>query len=774
MNLANYHVSVILFFLVLGFVIVKRGGWIKDSESETTNMLYASMDNMQYTILIIGSVWMTGSIAYDMGFLSYVSFSLANLNALRIGWEEDSNMVQCTGFTRSPVEHALGLTDYAFPNGRHGPGLNSTLRCAPSTIEDDIEREDLRTAIVGVIFAYLGGFLFATGSAGNFTALPFMEGFQASTPYYRNCLACMFFGQMLVLSSIFLNFTSAAAQDPTNVFYESVMGEAAYAGLLFMFGILGLTSPDRVFLELALFMSGFGGLACSVRGATVRAHMKAAIDHTAALAAGAAAPKSMETTAMDQLSTANVALWWGTVFVIIATVALLGRDITGTESDDKIYGRLLDKVHGYKMQFILGGVGGGLFTLIGSILVWVAISESLDEIDADNTQDDGGVESRKSAADGYVFYYWVVWFFIFAQSFDGLPHDGKFTKNLRFLKPLVYVAGGYLTAAFTGLLSVGTHDRQLWFVDMSLGGINEQRAAMQMADDDAFIGKRSYDTNLSTYENAFAGNVLFIIGICFTYTFSHNIPFTFEAPKWTRPADDSLSTVRFACFALASILGWIGSIVLWSGDLARPPIRDAASAAPGTVECEGRDFNMAVPSSLPGGATSGCWAQEQNLAGERFTYNMVSIPRDVYSTVFFWTALSFMYQFGLSHAILSASSISLKNVLILGGFTILALGPALAWNDQDPNNEAIFGDALCNSDGQDDEDCGKFKTGVVLIWLQGVFATVGAALFLERCVAEAKDAQSGGGEAAEEEAAPAAAEPVTATGGSATIASTVV
>lgn len=71
MNLANYQVTLLLwpFSLVLGFVILRRGKWIKNLVGEdgnpewgtTKSMMLGSIENMQYIALMLGSVFVTGA-----------------------------------------------------------------------------------------------------------------------------------------------------------------------------------------------------------------------------------------------------------------------------------------------------------------------------------------------------------------------------------------------------------------------------------------------------------------------------------------------------------------------------------------------------------------------------------------------------------------------------------------------------------------------------------------------------------------------------------------
>merc|ERR1719379_1566405 len=133
---------------------------------------------------------------------------------------------------------------------------------------------------------------------------------------------------------------------------------------------------------------------------------------------------------------------------------------------------------------------------------------------------------------------------------------------------------GLCTGFFTGFTNIGTHDRQLWMIDLSMGGVNELRA-MNADGSDTFESGRAFGVTESTYISVLGAIVILFISMSIVFTATLNMPFAYTGSEDPTKAFANIKTKTgkiCIVFALIGAACWIiGFVSLMSLDLAGPP-----------------------------------------------------------------------------------------------------------------------------------------------------------------------------------------------------------
>ena len=148
----------------------------------------------------------------------------------------------------------------------------------------------------------------------------------------------------------------------------------------------------------------------------------------------------------------------GTVLIVLSGIAAIWACSAFLQSSYKEQdtSRRDDTVNGLSStkNRVMAAISG-ICTLTGCGLLWHATNEALEAVGAENS-------SRINAANFYIFLVLIMWLGFAAQLTD-----------LVEVKQLPLVSFGIATASTAGFVNIGTHDRQLWFLDTSIAGVNE-------------------------------------------------------------------------------------------------------------------------------------------------------------------------------------------------------------------------------------------------------------------------------------------------------------
>jgi hypothetical protein len=132
----------------------------------------------------------------------------------------------------------------------------------------------------------------------------------------------------------------------------------------------------------------------------------------------------------------------------------------------------------------------GILMLTGCGMLWSAANDALIAVGAEDSP-------RINAANFFIFLMLIAWLGFAAQMSD-----------LSEVKQLVWVSIGIISSTMVGWLNIGTHDRQLWFVDVSLGGLNELHQWAYNDKSDSVGNFRSFDIDRDVISMALAGVLL--------------------------------------------------------------------------------------------------------------------------------------------------------------------------------------------------------------------------------------------------------------------------
>jgi hypothetical protein len=423
-------------------------------------------------------------------------------------------------------------------------------------------------------------------------------------------------------------------------------------------------------------------------------------------------------------------------------------------------------------------------------MLWSQTNDALEKIDATDSD-------RGNAAHYYIFLLLFAYFGWFVNGLDavfsgGAPaEDGaaSVTAKIPFgaLKPLMWVSTGLVAATFTGYVSVGTHDRQLWHIDASLANANEVREIVTHTHKPS----RSYGADHEDYQVTFTALVILFITICSVAMTAVSFPFTVR----TSVPTSGCTTFGFLTAAISFVFFIVGFCVLLSTPMAHPMVANDTVADdkfesprmefenkagtfwidtddmygfnPKNIEidfgCSGKFYNMYLDQATVNNEGDYCfksvkyWVVDGLLAGnddgpilgpgdpiidakrftsERFTVNMFNpdpvnnYVSSTYMQLFTISALALVAAYQNFFGIASGSTIMVKSSLYVFGFIIVTVGYAMNWQgaDQIGQNGSIWDDEQCDEDGEG--DCRSFKAGFAFFFLQAIFGIIAGAYII--------------------------------------------
>jgi hypothetical protein len=725
-NAATYYGVAMLFILVipLTFSVLVKGGWANNTK--VSSFFIA----LTYLAIGWGMTIQSGSLrAPGSGPLSWVSFDIANLNAIRLSWEEtkrscdvdnqaciDNAAKYYEGFPASLPLKVMGLDGF--------PGVQ-----APGST---VDREDLEMVMTGLIVLFIGGYGLFQVASGKNQGFPFkgVLGAATWTPEYQSAVFTSLIALTLGFTATFVLWSSDAAADPTHPFYENVMGMAITAFLIVFVCFVGVATEEAMWLEIALFAAGFFGL-----GAPVRMWQMTALSETEAIAPfmnsfgyGSANAVAAQVE-MDRYRVGGVLTVISTVIVMYTCCKVLGAD-TKTAAVDGSPITTSPFLKTLRWCMVVASFVG-IWTGVG--MLWSIVNDALEAIDATDSD-------RGNACHYYVFLILFSFFGFFINALDaiftttGTPADGvsgAVAAHIPFasFKPLFWVSFGLVSAFFVGFLSVGTHDRQVWFLDLSFIGANELRAYIGGPLSE-FVAKRAYGVDVVTYEETLTAVILIFLSNSVCYIASMSFPFTVRDSV----PSSGFSSLTFWMATISYFFGIIGVCVAMSlENMAQPPIHQGAgNATVGDVACVGKHFNMYLDTS------SNCFEGGSYLS-ERFSVNMMNgMPNEEvdylgarYFQLCTATGIAILLGFGNFMGTITGNGRAVKASLIISAYALLSLGWAMNWQGAEGAfRTGQVSDRLCGNDaeGSDDNtssDCQGFKAAFVFFWLQAFFGIIG-------------------------------------------------
>jgi hypothetical protein len=750
-NSANYYVYSLLFPVFLPFIllILIKGKWVYNY----TTLWFAAF---VYAGLGMGGIFSIGHQEPPaQGRYSWVSHSAPSINAVRIAWEEGGrscvgeldakiacnaakNEYNSAGFVRNPQLKALGLNDFYMV-------LGDEIKYP----ELDGEREDVQIGLAGLVILLIVGwstYIAMGGSSmqkGGFPAMPFAgttgENSQVGadgewTKSFANNTFLSMIGFGFALVATFVLWTSDAAADPTHPFYETVLGMAIGTFMVANTIFIGVTMEDSLFLEFGLFMLGF-----TVFAAPQRMWQMAALAETPIVEdmLGGRISYSQDVAREAEIDRYYIG---GVLSIISAVIGIytgssaLAAASGSAEEEAPVAGTgMLAK--GYQAFISLGSIVSfvGIFVAVG--ILWKTSEDILGEIDANNSD-------RGNAANYYIFTILFAYFgfFINTTLVDSAPGAAAIVKPF---KSLNYVSMGLCTAMWAGFSAIGTHDRQLWMIDGSLGGINELRALLAHGSVKNFEGARSFGVTEEQYVTVLSAVVIMAISMSIIFTATIKMPFSYTGSDDVSKnfANIKTRTGKIAIiFALIGAACWIiGFVSLLSLDIAAPPVHKAEGMRNivGAEACVGKHFNMHF---LGANGESPCAAFENgfNPEGERYTLNLLNsgdyteAATARYTQIFTFSAITMIVMMANLQGTLGGSLSTVKVGLFLTVFGLLGLSFALSWNtdlESQLNGESTT-DQLCrrgNGNNDDEEECRTFKNGFVFYWLQSLCVMISGA-----------------------------------------------
>jgi len=546
---------------------------------------------------------------------------------------------------------------------------------------------------------------------------------------------------------------------------------------------LGVVSEESQWLEASLFFAGFLTLA-----APVRMWQMKALASTNDIAPYMSSNMYKENTIAREAEVDRYLI--GGSLTIIATVFVLYTACKALAADAKAVAMAgtvttSSPVLRSLRAALLGLSFIGIWTAVG--MLWSQTNDALEKIDATDSD-------RGNAAHYYIFLLLFAYFGWFVNGLDavfsgGAPaEDGaaSVTAKIPFgaLKPLMWVSTGLVAATFTGYVSVGTHDRQLWHIDASLANANEVREIVTHTHKPS----RSYGADHEDYQVTFTALVILFITICSVAMTAVSFPFTVR----TSVPTSGCTTFGFLTAAISFVFFIVGFCVLLSTPMAHPMVyndtvadgkfespmiefKNKAGTAwldtddmygfnPKNIEldfgCSGKFYNMYLDQATVNNEGDYCfksvkyWAVDGPLAGdeptrgrrdhwnqkrltsERFTVNMFNpdpvnnYVSSTYMQLFTISALALVAAYQNFFGIASGSTIMVKSSLYVFGFIIVTVGYAMNWQgaDQIGQNGSIWDDEQCDEDGEG--DCRSFKAGFAFFFLQAIFGIIAGAYII--------------------------------------------
>lgn len=727
-NSADWYITIVLFIFIIPFSCIGlvKGGWLNNSKF--ANFFGA----MAYVAIGWGFAVQTGTVNVPGGSaLSWVGMSFSNLNQIRIQWEETNRLCETAACTAESQSFYHG---FVRPASVTSLGLASNVGVvAPGKLASHADNEDdLQVVFIGLIFLFIAGYTLFTVASGKSQGIPFKGPLGSAnwTPAYQSSVFCSLIAFAFGLTATFVFWGTDAAADPTHPFYENVLSGAAAAFLVTFVCVVGVFTEESTYLEATLFFSGFLTV-----GAPVRMWQMASLADTDGIAPFMSSNKYGANSIAKDAEIDRYLI--GGSLTIIATVIAIYVACRALAADEKTLALngsvtttspLLRSVR----AVLLGGSFIGIWIAVG--MLWSQLNDALEQVDATDSD-------RGNAGHYYIFLWLFAYFGAFINGLDALfsggapAEDGtpSVTAKIPFgaLKPLFWVSAGLVTAMFAGYLSVGTHDRQLWFIDGSLGNANEVRSIVAAGNiSTAFRPARAVGIDEEDYETVFTALIILFSSIIAAAMASVNFPFTVRDSV----PSSQFATIGFFVSAVSFLCFIVGFIVLLALNLAAPTVDKAANQTmyASNSSCEGISYNMYLDN------TDACFTGH-SADGERFTVNMFN-PDPVneyyasrYMQIFTICAVAFVAAYQNFLGIASGSSIMVKASLYNFAILVVTVAYAMNWQGSDQTGisktnsslTSIYDDELCKEDG--DGQCQSFKAGFTFFFLQAFFGIIAGA-----------------------------------------------
>jgi len=572
-NAACYYVLQILFVFTIPFSVagLVKAGWLNNTK------LSAALAAICYVGIGWGMAVQSGSVGLPGGGpLEWASFSVANLQNIRIQWEETQRLCKSVDegeYDACKVASEAFYYGFSRPSDIQNLGLGNQMGVVSQFTDSEgvpnsansANSDDLRVVFAGLIIAFISGYtLFALASGPN-QGVPFAGpvGSAEWTPGYQSSVFTSLIAFAFGLTATFVLWSTDAAADPTHPFYENVLNSAASVFLVTFLCLLGVVSEESQWLEASLFFAGFLTLA-----APVRMWQMKALASTNDIAPYMSSNMYKENTIAREAEVDRYLI--GGSLTIIATVFVLYTACKALAADAKAVAMAgtvttSSPVLRSLRAALLGFSFIGIWTAVG--MLWSQTNDALEKIDATDSD-------RGNAAHYYIFLLLFAYFGWFVNGLDavfsgGAPaEDGaaSVTAKIPFgaLKPLMWVSTGLVAATFTGYVSVGTHDRQLWHIDASLANANEVREIVTHTHKPS----RSYGADHEDYQVTFTALVILFITICSVAMTAVSFPFTVR----TSVPTSGCTTFGFLTAAISFVFFIVGFCVLLSTPMAHPMV----------------------------------------------------------------------------------------------------------------------------------------------------------------------------------------------------------
>ena len=714
------YVTLILFIFTIPFTCagLVKGGWMNNTKFATF------FGALTYVGVGWGIAVQTNIVPVaGGGVLSWVSLSTANLNQIRIQWEETNRLCDTAACTAEAQSFYHG---FERPASITALGLGSNVGViAPNALANSGDNEeDLQMVLVGLIFLYISGYTLFTVASGKNQGLPFAGtlGSATWTPAYQSSVFCSMIAFAFGLTATVVFWGTDAAADPTHPFYENATNASISVFMVTFLVLLGVMTEESQWLEAGLFFAGFLTV-----GAPVRMWQMAALADTEGVAPFMSSNK-YGVTSIAKDAEIDRYLVGGSLTIIATAIAMYAacRALAADETMLTMNGAITTASATARSAraLLLGLSFVGIWVAVG--MLWSQVNDALEQIDATDSD-------RGNAAHYYVFLWLFAYFGVFINGLDavfsgGAPaEDGtpSATAMIPFgaLKPLIWTSMGLVTAMFAGYLSVGTHDRQLWFIDGSLANANEVRAIVG-GPLHAFNPARAVGLEIEDYEITFTALIILFASMNAAYLAAANFPFTVR----TSVPSSGFATWTFVLSAFSFFCFIVGFVVLMALDLAAPTVEKAANQTmmDSTTACEGISYNMYLDS------TNACF-KDHTADGERFTVNLFN-PEPVndyfasrYMQIFTVGSISMCAAYTNFFGVATGSSIMVKISMYLNAILLVSLSYAMNWQGEDQvgGNGSLYDDEKCEEDGEG--DCQSFKAGFVFFFLQAVLGSLAGA-----------------------------------------------
>jgi hypothetical protein len=647
------------------YVFTNWAFWVPMAAAALVNSGAASGEAVQrlsylrYFSFGIASVWISGSITPPNGPATWTHYSLENLNTLRIAVEEE---------TKAGNFGASSDFDGGLPSAFFVP-------------------TDASLMLGGIIVGFIGGFMIYNAGTGSAGGIPFqgqlanreLAGEKVLAPGMLTATVVGAVALLLGFSAVFVLWTSDIAADPSNPNYGNVFTliyAALFTGMNAFFGVI---AEDALICEMALFSVGLFNLGAPVRLWQIESFTGIAVE-----AAGEGFDNTYLENDVQRLRVAVVLI----VLSGLASIWCASSFLQSSYKESVAPGST--KRDDYSPNSMRKGMGAvsAICVLTGCGLLWAAANEALEAVGAENS-------ARINGANFYIFLALIGWLGMAAQ-----------LSGLSEVKALPWVSMGVAASTLVGFLAIGTHDRQLWFLDFTLASVNELHQYLY-ADEGVFpVGGRSLniDADSKVFEWALAGILLNFIGTNLIIMAVHEIPGKFERKNTWAATSSIAAKITYAIV----VFFIIGISCMLAADTAAVPMKVLTQDQNGLCGA-GASGDVKNLVCIEGGAV---------VPGERFsfnTYNPMNFGGNTlatdYANAFTWSTLGLFVAFFMLNGVLSESIRMVKFAAFAAGILWLSLSWAFVFPD--------------GNDGGD-----QYRAGVVFLWLESLLTLVAASEFL--------------------------------------------